>query len=47
MRKMSGFSWPQRAILVAARVSLFSLYGLSSLAQQPRQAGPYLANVTS
>ena len=47
IRKMTGFSWPQRAFLVAARVSLLSLYSLGSSAQQPVQAGPYLANVVA
>ena len=45
--RMSGLCGPQLAIRVAVCVSLLSLHALGSSAQQPKQAGPYLANVVA
>jgi hypothetical protein len=44
MKKMGSPFWPQRAIGVSLAISLSALV---SFAQQPRQAGPYLANIVA
>jgi hypothetical protein len=47
MNKMGDFTWLRRAIWIAARVGLVGLSALGSSAQQPAQAGPYLANIVA
>ena len=47
INEMGSFSRRRRASRVAACVSLLSLSALFSSAQQPGQAGPYLANVVA
>jgi hypothetical protein len=47
MKKMGGFSGSHRAIRVVAQVSLLGFSALACYAQQPTQAGPYLANVVA
>ena len=47
MKKMGGFSGSHRAIRVVAQVSLLGSSALACYAQQPTQAGPYLANVVA